>query len=342
MHPIQIAEKYFLPRWVLGLGIRKLLKIRLQELSKSSAHPNFKQKFLDELKNSPLALETQAANAQHYEVPSAFFDLALGKRHKYSSCYWDSSVKTLDEAEERMLWLVVNKAGLKDGMRVLDLGCGWGSLSLFICEFFPNCKVTGLSNSNSQRQWILNRAKQKSFSNLEIMTGDINTIEMSRQFDRVFSIEMFEHLRNYQKLFKKIRSWLADDGQMFVHIFCHRQTPYLFETQGEGNWMGRYFFTGGIMPSFELFEAFNEDLVVKEKMFLNGRHYEKTAFAWEENMIKHQGEVLQIFSEVYGKTEAVRWFNRWRIFFLACAYCFGFSGGKEWGVGHYLFEPAKP
>lgn len=341
MHPIQIAEKYFLPRWVLGQGIRRLLKMRLKELAKNAADPNFMPRFLEQLKNSPLALETQAANTQHYEVPSEFFDLALGKRHKYSSCYWDATVKNLDEAEERMLWLVVNKAGLKDGMRVLDLGCGWGSLSLFISEFFPNCRVTGLSNSAIQRQWIMQTAKEKSFSNLTILTGDINTIEISEQFDRVFSIEMFEHLRNYQALFKKIRSWLSPQGQMFVHIFCHRQTPYLFETEGEDNWMGRYFFTGGIMPSFDLFESFGEDLFVKEKMFLSGRHYEKTAFAWEENMLLHQNEILKIFDRVYGKDDAVRWFHRWRIFFLACAYCFGFAKGSQWGVGHYLFEPVQ-
>ena len=333
-------ELGLIPDMITRWGIRYLVGNRLRDESENFKHNEVtsKQRFVAQMKKGPIALHTDEANAQHYELPPHFFETVLGYHKKYSACVWGESIKTLDEAESTSLKISCQRAQIEDGMKILELGCGWGALSLWIANQYPKCTVTAVSNSSLQRKYILDICNNSRIDNVEVITCDMNTFKTSDQFDRVISIEMFEHMRNYHLLMKHISHWLKPNGKLFFHIFCHQQFPYFFETGGKTNWMGRYFFTGGIMPSIDLPSYFQEDLSLECKWWLEGHHYEKTAEAWLRNMDKNKEKIIKIFYEVYGKPNSKRWFNRWRIFFMACAELFGYRGGAEWGVSHYLFK----
>ena len=331
-----LAEKALLPDSIIRWGIRNQLKERI----KSSYEPNHTHynKFIDMLKNSPIAIETQAANEQHYEVPSEFFIKILGPRLKYSCCQWDSEQSTLQEAEESSLKQVCERAEIQDGMSILDLGCGWGSFSLWAAEKYPNSEITSVSNSNSQRIHIESQAKLRKLTNITVKTEDINHFEMDQTFDRIVSIEMFEHLRNYQKLFSKLANFLNEEGQLFVHIFNNRRYAYSFEDENPRDWMARYFFAGGIMPSHDLFHQFDDDLSVVKSWKVNGVHYQKTLDAWLSKIDQNEEEILSLFNEVYGTINSKLWLQRWRLFHLVCSELFGYKEGEDWAVTHYLFK----
>jgi cyclopropane-fatty-acyl-phospholipid synthase len=294
--------------------------------------------FVDGLKRMPIAIETDSANWQHYEVPGAFYELVLGPRLKYSSGLWTTHVKTLAEAEEAMLALYCERADIQDGQEILDLGCGWGSMSLWLAEKYPNARITGLSNSASQKQFIEQRAQEKGFKNLEIVTANIVTHDWSRQFDRIVSIEMLEHMKNYDALMAKISRWLVPGGKLFIHIFTHKYFAYHYESQGPSDWMTRYFFLGGTMPSHHLLLYFQHPLKITGHWVVNGTHYQKTAEAWLDNMKRHRREIRDLFKSIYGPDQVTRWWVYWSVFFMACAELWGYRNGNEWQVSHYLFE----
>jgi cyclopropane-fatty-acyl-phospholipid synthase len=340
---IGLAERGLLPDSLLRLGIRRMCAQRLHEEragDTEAAWARYKQ-CLTALRESPVAIFTDAANTQHYELPPRFFELCLGKRLKYSSCYFSNGDESLDQAEEAMLTLYGERAQLADGQNILELGCGWGSLTLWMAARFPNSRITAVSNSHPQRGFIEARCKELGLNNVTVITQDVNRLELtSEQFDRTVSIEMFEHMRNYDTLLSRIATWLRPGGKLFVHIFCHRELMYPFETEGDDNWLGRHFFTGGLMPSADTLLWFQRDLRIEQQWRLSGTHYEKTANAWLANQDANRHEVLDVLERAYGAAEARLWHQRWRMFWMACAELFGYRGGNEWLVGHYLF--AKP
>lgn len=340
MSLIDLCERGLVPDVLTRYGIRRLSAQRLREegaFDLPAADARFRA-LLDALRQSPIAIETAAANEQHYEVPTRFFELCLGKRLKYSSCLYPTGSEDLDAAEEAMLAMYGERAELADGQRILELGCGWGSLTLWMAERFPKAHITGVSNSRTQREHILAQAARRGLGNVEIITCDVNRLELpDNTFDRTVSIEMFEHMRNYQHLLGNVSRWLKPGGKLFVHIFCHRSLMYPFETQGDDNWMGRYFFTGGLMPSADTLLHFQRDLSIEQRWLLPGTHYERTANQWLENQDRHRDEVLSVLAQAYGAAEAARWNQRWRMFWMACAELFGYAGGNEWLVAHYRF-----
>jgi cyclopropane-fatty-acyl-phospholipid synthase len=334
------AEQGRLPDAVVKYGIRRLLLQRINELpaDPSMQLQQYTSDLIRELKHSPIALETKAANQQHYEVPSQFFKLSLGKHLKYSSAYYDKGAKNLDQAEEHMLALTAERAEIHDGMKIMDLGCGWGSFSLWAAGKFPGCTFKSVSNSSSQREYIESQAAARGLKNIEVITADMNSFDVDETFDRIVSVEMFEHMRNYEKLMAKTSGWLKPDGRLFVHIFCHKTTPYYFETAGDDNWMGAHFFTGGIMPSNHLLLYFQDHMAIDQHWVVNGTNYQKTSLAWLENTDKHKQEIIDLFENTYGTGKGNLWYQRWRIFYLSCAELFGYRKGREWWVSHYLFK----
>ena len=338
MNLIDLCERGYIPDALARFGMRRLIGKRLADESAGDVAAR-RRALVQSLRESPVAIHTQDANAQHYEVPAEFFRLHLGPRLKYSCCLYGPQAQTLAQAEEAMLQLYVARAGLADGQRILDLGCGWGSLSLWLAERFPRAQVVGLSNSHGQRGFIESRAAQRGLTNLRIVTGNVAEFEFpagEAAFDRVVSIEMFEHMRNYATLLHKVSRWLAPGGELFVHIFAHRSLAYPFEVKDGSDWMSRHFFTGGLMPSKDLLGEFQDDLVLRGQWWVDGTHYERTANHWLAGMDARRGEILEVFRAGYG-AEAARSVQRWRMFYMAVAELFGYRGGTEWGVGHYLF-----
>lgn len=336
---IQLAEKGSLPDFLIRFGIKQLCKKRLNnEIGNDpEALEAHHQKWVEELKNSPIALVPEKANQQHYEVPPVFFEKVLGENLKYSSGYWSDKKTTLDQSEEIMLAMTCNRAELKDGQSVLELGCGWGSLSVYMAKKYPNSKITAISNSADQKKKILERCSAEKIENLSVITADINKFSISENFDRVVSVEMFEHLRNYQVLLKRIHQWLAENGKLFVHIFTHKEWVYPFEDRDSSDWMAREFFSGGIMPSHKLLLHFSKDMKIDKLWKVCGTHYARTSAAWLQKMDQNKSDILQIFSETYGQGNESTWFQRWRIFFMSCEELFAYKNGTEWGVSHYLF-----
>ena len=337
---ILLAEKGLLPDAIIRLGIRRLCRQRLVDASNinETLMEQEHAAWIDVLKESPIALVPEKANEQHYEVPPRLFELVLGDRLKYSSGLWPEGVSSLDESEVAMLKLTTDRAGLVDGQDVLELGCGWGSLTLYMAECFPKSKITAVSNSNDQRQFIETRCEERNLKNVEIITADMNDFETAKLFDRVVSIEMFEHMRNYEKLLGRVNVWLKNNGKLFVHIFSHQKIAYPFEDNDDADWMAREFFSGGQMPSHRLLMSFPGQMKIEKDWRVSGTHYEKTSLAWLQKMDKNKAEVLELFKKTYGESDANSWFQRWRIFFMSCEVLFGFNRGSEWGVSHYLFE----
>jgi len=337
---INLAEKGFLPDLLIRLGIKRLCGQRLSETNTLGleALENSHQQWIDLLTESPVAIVPEKANEQHYEVPPKFFELVLGANLKYSSGYWSKEVFSLDESELEMLKITCERAGLVDGQNILELGCGWGSLTCFMAQKFPNSKITAVSNSKDQRNFIQQKNDKLNLQNIKVFTADMNDFSTDEKFDRVISIEMFEHMRNYDELLKRIDGWLKQNGKLFVHIFSHKEVAYPFEDKGDGDWMAREFFSGGQMPSHRLLMSFPDRMKIEKDWRVSGTHYEKTSLAWLRKMDTNKIEVLELFKTTYGEKDASEWFQRWRIFFMSCEVLFGFNEGSEWGVSHYLFE----
>lgn len=334
---IDLCERGVVPDGMTRMGIRHLIGRRLDQEQKR----NGRDDFFDYISKGPIAEDIDDANNQHYEVPDDFFRQVLGPRLKYSSCLYESGNETLAMAEDAMLALTCQRAELADGQDVLELGCGWGSLTLYMAEQFPNAKITAVSNSNSQRCHIMRRADLRGLKNVNVITANVGTLSMDRQFDRIVSVEMFEHMRNYAALTTNVRQWLRNDGRAFIHIFCHRNLPYLFEVEGETDWMAENFFTGGIMPSFDIFEQSAPALSVERKWWINGTHYERTLEDWCDLLDARRKVVTDLFMTHYGesKKDAQRRIQRWRIFLMSSAELFGYADGTEWGVGHFMLRP---
>ena len=337
---IQLAEAGKLPDVLVRKGIRQLVATRLADISANDCETGMASlsTFVTNMRGAAIAPVPELANAQHYEVPAEFFHLSLGAQRKYSSCFWMPETKDLDEAEILALNQTCDHADIKDGQSILELGCGWGSLSLWMATHYPNAQITGVSNSNSQREYIMHLAKSMGVTNLNILTADMNVFEAPSTYDRVVSVEMFEHMRNWQVLYGKVASWLKPNGKFFKHIFVHRNTPYLFEAEYDDDWMSRFFFSGGMMPSDDLPLHFQDNLKLAQRWRWDGTHYEKTANAWLQNMDANAELITPILVQTYGAKDAEMWRNRWRMFYMACAELFGYNNGQEWWVTHYLFE----
>lgn len=334
------AESGRLPDALVRAGIRRLLKQRLGDIHAADCERAALEMnaFVSAMAHAEVAPLPQRANEQHYEVPPQFFERVLGPHLKYSSAHWPEGVSELESAERQALSLSCERAGIEDGMEVLDLGCGWGSLTLWIAEQFPACRVTAVSNSAPQRRFIEQRARERGLDKVSVITCDMNRFDAPQQYDRIVSVEMFEHMRNYAVLFRRVSEWLRRDGRFFMHIFTHRNSPYAFVDDGAGDWMSRHFFSGGIMPSTDLPLRFQQHLCLEQQWRWSGVHYQRTAEAWLENLDRQHGEVLDLFAGVYGADQAAAWVQRWRMFFMACAELFGYNDGQEWFVSHYQFR----
>ena len=337
---INWSERGLVPDYAIRAGIRRLVEKRLQEIAADDCEKGAETEnlFVERMHQGPIAPLPEMANAQHYEVPAEFFTWCLGKHRKYSSCYWAKDTRTLDEAEALALTQTCEHADLADGQDVLELGCGWGSLSLWMAEHYPQSRITAVSNSNSQREYIMATARSRGLYNLQVITCDMNDFQAPGQYDRIVSVEMFEHMRNYRALYGRVHDWLKPGGRFFKHIFVHRMTPYAFEVAGEDDWMSQFFFSGGIMPSDDLPLRFQEKLKLLKQWRWDGTHYQKTANAWLQNMDANAAQIAPVLAATYGRENVEMWRNRWRIFYMSCAELFGFNNGQEWWVSHYLFE----
>ncbi|PIA42937.1 hypothetical protein AQUCO_02000409v1 [Aquilegia coerulea] len=333
-------ERNILP----DLLVRKLTKLLLSSRLRNGYKPTSEEQLSDllhfalSLQEMPIAIKTDIPKSQHYELPTSFFNLVLGKHMKYSCCYFMDSSTTLEDAEKAMLDLYCERAQIKDGHTVLDVGCGWGSLCLFIAQKYSNCKITGICNSTTQKTYIDEQCRERQLQNVEIIVADISTYEMDASFDRVFSIEMFEHMKNYKKLLKKVSKWMNEESLLFVHHFCHKAFAYNFEDTNEDDWITRYFFTGGTMPSANLLLYFQEDVSVVNHWLVNGKHYAQTSEEWLKRMDQNLATIKPIMETTYGKDSAVKWTAYWRTFFISVAELFGYNNGEEWMVVHFLFK----
>jgi cyclopropane-fatty-acyl-phospholipid synthase len=354
MNLIDLCDRGLVPDALARFGMRRLVAQRLRDESAGDPRARHAQ-FVRELRASPIAINTRDANVQHYEVPAEFFRLHLGPRLKYSCCVYGGPAWTLAQAEDATLELTAQRAQVADGQRILDLGCGWGSLALWLAGRYPRAQVVALSNSAGQREFIEARARERGFANVRVLTGNIADFDPSVRaadaaplgtgfppwaFDRILSVEMFEHMRNYQLLLAKLGRWLKADGKLFVHVFAHRMLAYPFEVKDGSDWMSRHFFTGGLMPSARLLCEFQDDLRLEQQWWIGGQHYERTANDWLDGVDAHRDEILEVFRRAYGAPQAAIWLQRWRMFYMAVAELFGYHDGEEWGVAHFRF--AKP
>ena len=326
-----------IPDSLLRRGVRNQGRQRLQMMKNTDLKQEYLT-FLKQASSGKIAVHTDDANNQHYEVDSEFFQYCLGKNLKYSSCYWNDDTSSLDEAEDIMLDLYCKRAKIEDGMTILDVGCGWGSLSLYLAQKYPKSKITGVSNSNSQRKFIEKLGYERNLHNLNIVTKDINSFDTNKKFDRIISIEMFEHTKNSKILMDSINKWLAPDGLFFMHVFAHKYNPYYFDTEQKNAWMAKYFFTGGMMPNHDLFKDLESDLNYQKSWMLSGTHYEKTSNAWLDKMDSNKTKILELFRRNNSNSVAKKKFYFWRLFFIACAEIFGYNGGSEWIISHHLFK----
>ncbi|WP_447745470.1 SAM-dependent methyltransferase [Variovorax boronicumulans] len=337
---IHWVEQGLVPDGAVRVGVRRLLRQRLVELD--SGDPEAvalrSEAFFDELREAPLALLPEKANEQHYELPAEFFTGVLGPHRKYSCCWWPEGVQTLEQAEAAALAETCARAGLEDGLRILELGCGWGSLSLWMAEHFPRSRITAVSNSHSQRLFITAEAAARGLGNLEVITCDFNDFETGESFDRVVSVEMFEHLRNWPRAFSHVAHWLKPQGRFFMHVFVHREAPYPFEERDASDWMSRHFFSGGMMPSDDLALRCQDDLRLLHRWRWDGRHYARTSAAWLARMDARRVTLMPLLAAVYGARDAPVWWTRWRLFFISVEELFGYAEGDQWWVAHYLFE----
>ena len=334
------VEQGLVPDRVVRLGIRRLLKERLAEMHATDAEAAeaLNQAFIDQMRRAPIALLPDKANEQHYEVPAEFFARVLGPHRKYSSCFWGDGVQTLAQAEAAALRATCERAGLVDGQDVLELGCGWGSLSLWIADHYRNSHVTAVSNSHSQRIYIEREAQARGLVNLRVITCDVNEFDTEADhFDRIVSVEMFEHLRNWPHAFARVARWLKPEGRFFMHVFATRGAPYAFLERDDSDWMSRHFFSGGMMPSDDLALNFQDDLRLLKRWRWDGTHYQKTSETWLRNMDDARDDLMPLMQSTYG-ADAELWWQRWRLFFLSVAELFGHEGGQQWWVSHYLFS----
>ncbi|MFW5736969.1 MAG: SAM-dependent methyltransferase [Halanaerobium sp.] len=340
------------PDFLLRRGIRRLIKKRIKKQNKLSVEERFEylNNFIAQLKKQPIAVETEAANEQHYELPPQFFEKILGRNLKYSCCYWSDDLnykklkkqsdlqQRLDRAEDEMLELTVKRAQIKNGQNILELGCGWGSLSFYLAKKFPDSRIISISNSSLQIDYINKLAAQNKIDNLRAVKADINNFKTEAQFERVLSVEMFEHMRNYQKLLQKISGFLTAEGKLFVHIFSHQNYPFTYQDSKKTDWMARYFFSGGTMPSQDLLHYFSGNLNLQKQWAVSGSHYQKTLEAWLQIMDQKKEEIYPILESTYGQEQAEKWWNYWRLFFISSAEFFGYNDGDDWFISHYLFQ----
>lgn len=341
-----LLETNRLPDSVIRWGARRMTAKRLREIKTRGieAHQEYLTRYLEELRSQPIAVNTSDANQQHYEVPTLFFQQVLGSHMKYSCGYWEEPVPhnrlhaSLDQSEEAMLALTCQRAGMIDGQKILELGCGWGSLSLYMARKYPASEIVAVSNSVTQKAFIDARAAEENLKNLTVITADINDFNHEGGFHRVVSVEMFEHMRNYEALMEKIAGFLLPEGYLFVHIFSHRSTPYAYEVKNAGDWMARHFFTGGTMPSQDLLHYFTRHFSLEQQWALSGLHYQKTLEAWLQRMDARKEIIMPMMEEIEGPDHALKWWVYWRVFFMACSEFFGYNGGNEWYVSHYRFQ----
>ncbi|MFY0615558.1 MAG: class I SAM-dependent methyltransferase [Hyphomicrobiaceae bacterium] len=331
-HALAATERTPFPDFVTRAGVHYLVDRTKKHLAHQPADTS--ARFARDMTGFPIALATTEANQQHYEIPARFFELILGQRRKYSCGYYPTADTTLDQAEEAALAQSCIHAGLADGQNILELGCGWGSLTLWMAQQYPNARITAVSNSASQRDHIKEQASARGLHNVQVITADMNDFVAHDNYDRVLSVEMFEHMSNWHQLLGRIRDWLTPNGRIFVHVFTHKTAPYRFDHTDKSDWIAQHFFTGGIMPSRDLIHQFPDLVAVEDEWHWSGDHYERTARDWLANYDRNSAEIDAVLASVYGE-DARLWKRRWRLFFLATLGLFGHDGGREWGVSHY-------